>query len=537
MFNSLDIKQFRCFSDHNIILGKYLTVLAGRNSTGKSTVLGMLGNAAELKKRDGSTYFSKSFRADFGELFKGSETYDLTGSDKYKVTITDDEGQEIDYRQFRVTWQKKSKDSKEKRFRIIPYKYNNKDSKKKTDTKLDIPVYYLGLSRLFPIGEAKDDSIKATNLRFNKPEHEQWFTEKYKSILSLHEEISSVSGASLGETENKKAVGINTDLYDYKANSSGQDNVGQILFALLSFRKIAETITPWRGGLLLIDEFDSTLHPAAQNRLIDIMLAEARDLKIQIAITTHSISLLKHITEKTAYNNPNGANNVELYYFTNSNRALEIKRNVEFSIIEGDLLVQSAVQNRKKIKVYSEDAETRWFFKNLISDYQNLLEILDVALGCRELMTLFKADMVYFGNTLIVLDGDVEETTLNVVDSHTRDRVGNIIKLPCDIRPEQVIYDYLVHLPSDHPYWAAGATLGFTWDYFNDNGPMSSQYQGNDREKYKKWFLLHQPDFDTTRLYAFWAEDNPNEVNQFKGAFINAYNKVADRISIPRIQP
>ena len=536
MFHSIEIKQFRCFCDHTIMLGKYLTVLAGRNSTGKSTVLGMLGNATELKKGEGATYFSKAFRADFGELFKGSETYDTTGSDKYKITIADEQGKEMDYRQFRVTWQKKSKGSDEKRFRIIPYKYQKEDGNKKTDAKLDIPVYYLGLSRLFPIGEAKEDSIKAANLKFERPEHEQWFAEKYKSILSLHEEITSISGTSIGETENKKVVGINTDTYDYRANSSGQDNVGQILLALLSFRKIHETITPWRGGLLLIDEFDSTLHPAAQNRLIDIMVAEARALNIQIAITTHSISLLKHITEKTAYNISNDANNVELYYFTNANRALELKRNIEFSIIEGDLLVQSAVQNRKKIKVYSEDSEARWFFKNLLINHQHLLEVLDIALGCSELMTLFKADMTYFGNVLIMLDGDVEEKTLNIVDSKTRDRLGNIIKLPNDVRPEEVMYKYLLALPSDHPYWGIGATLGFTWDYFNDSGPTSNQYTGDERDKYKKWFLQHQSDFDTTKLYSYWAEDNPDDVNAFVGAFINAYNKVADRTSIPRIQ-
>jgi hypothetical protein len=171
--------------------------------------------------------------------------------------------------------------------------------------------------------------------------------------------------------------------------------------------------------------------------------------------------------------------------------------------------------------------------KNLTSDYQNLLDVLDVSLGCRELMTLFKADMQYFGNALIVLDGDVTDETLNVIDEKIRTRMGNVLKLPGQVRPEELVRQYLLGLPSDHPYWAAGAQLGFTWDYFNDNTP--EQYQGNEREKYKKWFVQHQQDFDTTRLYTYWAEDNPNDVSRFVFEFISAYNKVADRVSLPRL--
>jgi predicted ATPase len=525
MFHTLNIKQFRCFEQKDIILGKLLTVLAGRNSTGKSTILGMLGNSAEMKKGEGCTYFSKQFRADFGELFKGSKDYDKSGSDKYKVILSDDDGNPYDYRQFRITWQNQGK-----RFRIIPYKSENG---KKTDAKFDIPVYYLGLSRLFPIGEAKPENITASTIKFDVPEQEKWFVQKYIEILSLHDTITSVSRASIGETENKKAVGVNTNTYDYLSNSSGQDNVGQILLALLSFKRIKSSISPWRGGLLLIDEFDSTLHPSAQNKLLDIILKEAREIGIQIVFTTHSISLLKHICVKTAHNIDNRGNNVELYYFTNANNALWIRRNIAFEIIEGDLLVQSAIQTRKKIKLYSEDAEARWFLAHLLSNYQQFIEVLDVSLGCRELLNLLQADRIYFSNVIIAFDGDV------VIDADSQriiSRSMNVIKLPGDVRPEEVIYKYLLNLQSDHSYWEEGASSGFSWDYFNENGPGSPQFsQGVEREQYKNWFNAHRVDFDATKLFAFWAEDNAVVVSEFLVSFKSAYNSVADRLSVPRL--
>ena len=45
MYKSLMINDFRQFNDMKISLGKKLTVIAGRNSTGKSTILGILANS------------------------------------------------------------------------------------------------------------------------------------------------------------------------------------------------------------------------------------------------------------------------------------------------------------------------------------------------------------------------------------------------------------------------------------------------------------------------------------------------------------
>lgn len=156
--------------------------------------------------------------------------------------------------------------------------------------------------------------------------------------------------------------------------------------SMLSFRRLKQTREAWTGGLLLIDEIDATLHPAAQKRLIDLLVKEAKVNDIQVVVTTHSSDLLKHICTKTVHNNDSRNNDIELYYFTNANRRLDLKRNPDYSTIENDLLVESMLQNSNKVKIYSEDAENRWFIKKLVPEYLPYVDILDVTIGCDQLL-------------------------------------------------------------------------------------------------------------------------------------------------------
>lgn len=526
MYKLLKLNDFRQFRGMDIYLGKRLTVVAGRNSTGKSTILGILANSGELKKKDGTTYANGQFRAEFSEIFHGSKKYDDSGSDRIQIDIVDENGQLIDYRKFRTAWQN---DNGKDRFRVIPIKML--ENGKKTEAKMQIPVIYLGLSRLFPIGEANEDKITTDKIKFIDEEQKKWFVEKYTQILSIYDNISDVNNYSIGETDKKKGVGIETDKYDYLTNSSGQDNLGQILMSILSFKRLKKSREEWTGGLLLIDEIDATLHPAAQKRLIDLLVKEAKINDIQVVVTTHSSDLLKHICAKTAHNDINKNNDVELYYFTNANRYLEMKRNPDYSTIENDLLVVSMLQNSNKVKIYSEDAENRWFIQKLVPEYLSYVDLLNVKIGCDQLLSLYAGDISYFGNVLVVLDGDVKDKDLEAIPEHLRVRLKNIIKLPGSVRPEEVIYKYIINLEPEHPYWENAAKVDMNWTYFKENGPDSSRYnQEKEREKYKKWFVDHQSIFDSTKLFEFWADDNRELVEEFKNKFVDSYNAVASRI-------
>lgn len=560
MYKKMHINDFRLFHDQTLMFGKYLTVLSGRNSTGKSTILGMIANSGELKKKDGLTYSSRQFRAEFSELFKGSRRFDRVGADKFTIVLSDESGDEVDYRSFRTAWQKKDKRCKKLqnkdddnnvlqnevnavksggereegvRFRVIPFK--KLPDGKKTEAKFTYPVLYLGLSRLFPIGESNDGSISTKGVVFKSESQKEWFTKNYRNILSMHSELREVTNYSLAETDKKIGIGISTDQYDYLTNSSGQDNLGQILLALLSFRNLKEAKGgQWKGGILLIDEVDATLHPAAQSRLIQLFIQEARSNQLQIVLTTHSLSLLKDICRRTSNNDYNEEvnNNVELYYLTNANRRLEIKRNPPFTEIESDLTVLSVVQTGNKIKLYSEDSEARWVLSRLIPEYLPYVEVLDVTIGCMELINLYKADLQYFSNVLLVFDGDVTESSFDKIPKLARTNFGNVLRLPGGKRPEQVIYEYLRSLGPDHEYWEGKANrLGFSWDYFEEHGPLSEDYERlSEREKYKEWFTGHQQYFDATKLMDYWMHDNSSLVKEFRRSFKEAHNHIAKRM-------
>jgi hypothetical protein len=529
MIKNVIINEFRLFKNIDFNLGRYITIISGRNATGKSTILAMLANSSELKKKDGTPIIRNQFRGEFGDIFKGSNEFDLSGSNKFRINFCNNDFKDIiDYRDFRISWQNHGT-----RFRIIPYKKTVEG--KRTERKKEWPILYFGLSRLFPIGESETNGLKSNKINLSKHDL-NWFVEKYKYILSIHDEITDISSIAISETNKKKGVGINTEKYHHLTNSAGQDNAGQILCAVLSFKKLKEEKgKSYEGGMLLIDEVDATLHPAAQNRMIDFLISQCRKLDLQVVCTTHSLSLLKHICYKTRNNDDSVNNNVELLYFTNANMRLELYKNPAYTFIENELSVLSDVQNKRKIKIYTEDEENRWFLKKLINEYLPQVEMLDVNIGCNELLKLRKADLEYFSNVLIVLDGDVSEEVIEKEKAIGKLTIDNLLKLPGTERPEKVIYNYIINLPDDHIFLQNGMSRGFSKMYFLDNGPKSNDYEGNERERYKSWFQEHKNSFDILGLYNYWEKDNKKLVEDFKKKFVEAYNNIAYNLFIPQL--
>lgn len=528
MIKNIVIKDFRLFKNIEFSLGKYLTVISGRNATGKSTLLGMLGNSAELKKKDAIPLIQDQFRTEFREIFSGSPEFDLSGSDRYRVNFCDKDFNEItDYRDFRTSWQEN-----QTRFRVIPYR--KLDEGKMTEGKKSWPMLYLGLSRLFPIGESEKEGINSRALSLDD-EDKKWFIKKYKHIISMKDNMKDISSINIGETNRKKGIGITTQNYNHLANSAGQDNLGQILCSILSFKKLKqEKEDEYEGGMLLIDEVDATLHPAAQNRLIDVLISECKKIDVQVVCTTHSISLLKHVYIKTRNNQDENNNKVELLYFTNANYKLQLFKNPSFNLIENELSISSIVQNKKKVKIYTEDGENRWFLKNIINEYLPRVELLDIYLGCNQLLNLRETDIKYFSNVIIILDGDVSDRQIEAVVSLDRSKIKNVLKLPGSKRPEEVIYEYILSLSNEHVFWKEGINIGFTIDYFLENGPEI--YRGSEREKYKQWFKEHQSYFNSLNLYDYWEHDNKGVVSEFKEKFKEAFNEIAYRLFIPKIK-
>lgn len=89
------------------------------------------------------------------------------------------------------------------------------------------------------------------------------------------------------------------DGVDSNTISSGEDNIFIILTALFSLKYYYDSLPEDErinrtASILLIDEFDATLHPALQIRLLDLVRDFSSNYRIQIVATTHSLSLLEY---------------------------------------------------------------------------------------------------------------------------------------------------------------------------------------------------------------------------------------------------
>lgn len=519
MIHSIELIDFRNLKNVTINLGKYITAISGRNGLGKSTILALLGNTCEIKIKDGKTLFNTQFRTEFSEIFKASPLFDQSGSNKCKINFCDINNKNTitESKICRTTWQVNGT-----RFRVIP---ETKDGINNNSRKKEWPSLYLGLSRLYPIGEVSDEKIKVKNIKLEK--EEEYFKKNYIDILNLQFENKDevcVDMIDIGDSARKKGIGINTDKYSSITNSAGQDNIGQIIMAVMSFRKLKKEYKGYKGGLLLIDEIEATLHPIAQIKLLEFLYRACKELNLQVVFTTHSVSLLEVLSQKILNNDSSYMNDYEVYYSTKSNGELVFYRNPSFPIMKSDLVLAMPGSNIEKITIYSEDAEGRWFLKKLIDKYSMFVRCIETKLPCSILLQLNQNDPLYFSNIIFILDGDVQDQ-----DIKNSNKFGNIVKLPGKVRPEQIIYEFLLELETDSQLWQNGLQVSFTKETIIEYGPYSDKYRGKEREKFKKWFNDNLQLFEALNVFDYWVEKNKDEVDKFIESFRKAYNKIAKR--------
>ncbi len=522
----LSLGDFRLFNEAEIYIGKRLTAIAGNNGTGKSTILGLLANSSALKRK--KTLLDRPYRGEFSELFSAEKEHDPAGQ---KVRLEYEEHGNRLVAEFRTAWQNGD------RFRVIPRRLRADGSR--TESKVESPVIYLGLSRLYPVGEATSD-VTAKGYRWKNPADGEWFNANYSRILSVHDEIRAVSSLSISGMSSKKGTGVETETYGPVANSAGQDNLGQILLAVLSFKKLREEMgDAWDGGLLLIDEVDAALHPAAQLRLVKLLLDEARSTGFQVIFTTHSTVILEDLSGRNQHNPSDAPGNVEVAYLAVVNGSLQAARNPTWTTLRHGLYVTNPALNSVRVGVFTEDAEARWLLSGILDalrpDVLDNVDLIDTALGCREILHLYAGDFSYFRDRVVVLDGDVSESAIaEAVPPALLRSGGNIVRLPGGKRPESIIWDYLEEKPDEgSALWGDLGTVGITWETLVESPPETLFPGEDERNQYKHWLRSYERLFDRARVIRHWATDNRPEAERFVDDFIRAYNNVAGRLGAP----
>lgn len=85
------------------------------------------------------------------------------------------------------------------------------------------------------------------------------------------------------KSNSKEFHATKTKEYNHLGNSAGQDNIGQIISALISFKRLQKELgNRYKGGILLIDELDASLYPAAQIKLVDVLHKKSLELNLQV---------------------------------------------------------------------------------------------------------------------------------------------------------------------------------------------------------------------------------------------------------------
>lgn len=504
IINSIHIKKFRGFIDVRFKLGSSLTVIAGQNGTQKTTLLGIISQPFTITDKKNPLYGEKplsggNYKSLFSEKFKLSETFDLPKGHEWTLNLSSTSNPE-----FTIESIERKDKSGSKGIRFW-----KKGDRSVGSGYIQMPVIYLSLSRLLPIGE--DRSIKARkNIPLTADELD-FYQEWHNKILLIPD--VEMTGVDYLASKQKDTLGANTAFYDWKMNSAGQDNLGKILLAILSFKRMKETHgTAYQGGILVIDEIDATLYPASQLKLIDALRKFSSKYDIQVIFTTHSLIILQKACEWQENKNISGQTRV--IFLKKLDASVKAIEDISFLAIKDNLnVVLSKRPIAKGIPVFTEDKEAEIFLKAIIKRKSSFLKFVDCTLGCDQLIELAKKKIVGFKypQSIIVLDGDVR-----AMGSKMRkiNKLKNFIVLPGSDSPERLIAEFLHSLLDESPYWNAIHECYSKQFVFSE---FTIREIRQDRNKAKLWFNS-QKEFwgrNCVKVINPWIKENKNEVESF----------------------
>lgn len=515
IINKIHIKKFRGFQDVEFELGNHITVISGQNGTQKTTILGMLSQPFALTDEDHPMKGEKplsggNYVSSFADKFKFSEAFDKAGEHEWTLFFENDIFPPYEVESI---YRDKSKG-------II--RFWKKGDRSKGSGFIQLPVIYLSLKRLLPIGE--DTKLNIDEQKSLSDEDFEFYKKWFNKILILTREKDKVTSSNYLSSTNKQTLGANTDHYDWKSNSAGQDNLSKILLSILSFKKLQEKYkNDYKGGILAIDEIDASFYPGSQKILFDSLINFASKFKIQIIFTTHSLTILEQVDRIQSDIRREGQ--VKLMFLTKEDGKINIKGDTNYQYIKNHLNRTLTGKSRtKKIDLYTEDKEGAVFVKSLIGQKTKYVNFVDVSLGCGNIIQLasVKVPSFSFPNSIIVLDGDVKEDARQF--NRTK-KLKNVLFLPTNLSIEQLLSEFLFNLSDTHPLWNE---IDETFDHQYCFQEYSNDEIQTDREKAKKWFNTHYPIWgrNASKVLNVWKKENKELVQEFNDSFVELINRI-----------
>lgn len=513
-----------------------LTLIAGRNGVGKSTVLALIAGGSGLTRGvTNKTYFGKLPNVNAEDILKLSYEREFVEDDSQKPHVL------LTYNQGTTKFHKKGNVSGSKeRLRIVPRNEPKGPISLKglgipADGKVPIPTVYLGMTRVLPVGEAEPNTLVCSQLAMDTDDY-QLYEEFTNRVISTGAagQSGKVTAQSVKGTK-KNSVHPEYGGYDSTTVSLGQDSLSAIATALASFSRLKRTQgEDYKGGLLIIDELDAGFHPHAQIQLLDELKSKARELHIQVVATTHSLVMLQH-AHADIYNEKRKGIPLDQIIYLKGGKPLELLDASDFQGIYDDMHMKLRAETATpNVKVYVEDDEAALFLEAILTPARRKvlarktkfnIKVVSARVGCSNLVGLLKADD-YFKTVVIVLDAD----TTNVNAGGAR----NVVRLPFDAlnsgkqSPEVIIKAMCEKMCADGNIYSETRKklrkIGGSTDYIDlhilqrQRGEAETENTVEaDRDVAKNWFNRRLDFIKKMKLIEGWVADNHLGVEEFLG--------------------
>lgn len=438
----INITKFRALENIDIEFANRITVICGKNGMAKSSIIGIAAQCFSFYKDytqqppevlNFRTISGDKFKSQISEHFRLSK-YDFYDKQKINIIIHDGYQKNL-LDKLELDFVK----SKDREYPRPVLRYNSTKFNKNSSRNVTHPVIFLSVKRLIPI--AQRDYKKRVDPYIDKNKEEIC---KIINKILLKTDRDNLT-ATTGTLSSIVTHGSN---YDYTSVSVGDDNVGQIVQSLFSFKKLQEEYQNYRGGLLLIDEADAGLFPAAQQEFIKTLSKLSKKLNLQIIMTSHSPTLIESV-----YNlSQTDRQNYKIAYLSDTYGKISVHDNVSWPEIIADLRVEpiSVGENIKlpKINIYVEDKEAYDFFNALINERKltKIINLIKSNIGSNTLLQLVEKKIPeFYSKSIVCLDGDIDITKYK--------KYNSIISLPCSLPPDQLIFEYLINKHPNDNFW------------------------------------------------------------------------------------
>lgn len=376
LLKSIKLSPFRHITDLTLNFIHPVSVIAGTNRSGKSTILMALAcSHFNFKKRN--------VHNGLLERHTWSSIMRFTSQDKQKIDWT-----------YFITYKLGRKEETKKGQRKATTKKWNGIGKKETQL-TDRQVIFLDLDRILP-------ARNFGRVIFNKSQKAAVTNISETNILRIEKYLSYVLEENF--KLNKLASHLDKDIFKY-SNSNEYSSYNAATGEEVLTKIIIDIIEAPDHSLILIDEVEVGLHPKIQRRLIQVLYNIARNDSKQFILTSHSPSILSSLPskarifiEKVSDGNYKAIPNISV------NAALSKMDSISYPLI--DLFCED-----KEAKKIIQKAISSIQTGNSLTNFSDLINIVVAGSGDKT-YTCFKSHQETYPNKRIktgyacILDGD-----------------------------------------------------------------------------------------------------------------------------------